>query len=518
MSNSSLLERIRDRMPAELLLDERATPHEMCADISRWLAETSEENACQALSDVLHTDVETRAGELQVAHAVLVGVIRRLQSGTPFELTEKILANFRAAYPSSIGFPGFQSLLLRCLVAANSPAALQEFATLLISNTVPDARFCLEIFSDLLKLDGKHSACLFPTLLDGMTNPQLAGFVLDYSNYVYRQGVVPSHPAKERVTELITILSTLAERLGKLQDSRPESEEESTRIGKQVTEAVSLGIPLCDALASIGDSAAIGCLNKALQVEHRRLRVEAAAALAKLEVEDAKLLLASMASEPVERLRVLRYAEELDILDRVEEEFSNIVARAEAAFVTYLAQPTQFGIAPQHVELIDQREMAWPGYEEPRNCYLFQFVYRFEMGDFTNIGIAGPLVKAIQPDLTHLAHDDIYAIFAGWHVDHPDILAIEAARTVGQDQLFLNRMLESLHSSEDYQDVVPVLLGKLLEQSALIASVERNETSGWAIVCEDSISWLPLGSPHSPLGAEDIFHLYVGRSLLRSFN
>ena len=40
-----------------------------------------------------------------------------------------------------------------------------------------------------------------------------------------------------------------------------------------------------------------------------------------------------MASDPIERLRVLHYAEELEILDEVAEEFSNIVARAEAEFV-----------------------------------------------------------------------------------------------------------------------------------------------------------------------------------------
>lgn len=518
MTNATLIDQIRSLMPSEMQREGQPTTHEWSADISRWLAETSEENASDVLSTVLTMDAADRARDIQTAHAVLVGIIRRAQSDASFEFTEKKLGIFRSAYPESVTYPGFQSLLLRCLVAADNPAALQEFAALLVSSSVPDSRFCLEIFGDLLKLDGKHSQNLFPQLLDGLTNPKLAGFVLDYANYIHRQGFVDTHPAKDRVSELIGILSTLAERLGKLQDSRPESDEDATRIGKQVTEAVSLGIPLCDALACIGDPAAIGSLNKALQVEHRRLRVEAAAALAKLEVDDAKMLLAAMAAEPVERIRVLHYVEELGILDLVDEEFSSIVARAEAEFVTYMSQPTQFGVAPQHVELIDQREMAWPGYEEPRNCYLFQFVYRFEMGDFTNIGIAGPLVKAIQPDLTHLSHDDIYAIFAGWHVEHPDILAIEADRTVGQDQIYLSRMLESLQSSEDYEDVVPVLLGKLLQQNALIASVERNDVSGWAIVSEDSISWLPLGSPQSPLGAEDVFHLFVGRSLLRSFN
>jgi len=518
MTNATLLDQIRSVIPATIQLDEQASPQHTSAQIARWIAETSEEKASNALHIVLSVANETRAEGSNIASATLVGIIRRLNANQSLELSQKILTEFQKVYPESVALPGFQSLALRTLIAANTPAGLTLFADLLVSNPAPNARLCVEIFGDLLKLDGTHTEALFPKLLDGLNNPELAAFILDYANYVFRRGMISPHPAMEKASELISLLSTLAERLGKLQDSKPESDEEATSLGKQVTEAVSLGIPLCDALACIGDVNAIGSLNKTLQVEHRRLRVEAAAALSKLGVEDARQLLAAMAAEPVERLRVLAYAEELDMIDDVDEEFSNIVARAEAEFVTYLAQPAQFGIPPQHVELVDQREQAWPGYEEPRNCYLFQFVYQFEMGEFTNIGIAGPLVRAVQPSLTGFSYDDVYAIFAGWHVDHPDILAIEAERTVGVDQVYLQRMLDSLTSSEKYQEVHPVLLGKLLDQNALVASAQRNEETGWVIVNEDSISWIPLGSPHAPLSAEDTFHLFVGRSLLRSFN
>ena len=518
MTNTSLLDLIRSQMPSDAHASEHASKQETCEGIARWITKTSEEKASLALHSVLTAKVSDRVESSSVAHAVLVGVIRRLHSGQPFHVSKKLLNEFRECYPESVLHPGYQSLLLRCLIAVDSALALSVFADLLVSHAAPDARLCVEIFGDLLKLDGVQSGALFPRLMDGLTDPRLATFVLDYANYAYREGHIPVHPGQQKTNELISLLSTLAERLGQLQDTKPESDEAAMSLGKQVTEAVSLGISLCDALACVGDTEAIGSLNKTLQVEHRRLRVEAAAALAKLGVEDAKMLLAAMAAEPVERLRVLHYAEELGILDKVDDEFSNIVARAEAEFIAYLSQPAQFGIAPQHVELLDQRELAWPGYEEPRNCYLFQFIYHFEMGDFTNIGIAGPVVKALQPDLTSLSHDDILALFAGWHVDHPDILAIEADRTVGQDQLYLARMLDSLQSSEEYSQVVPVLLAKLLEQNALIASAQRNDTTGWAIVSEDSISWVPIGSPQSPITAEDTFHLFVGRSLLRSFN
>ena len=112
-----------------------------------------------------------------------------------------------------------------------------------------DSRFYVEIFSDLLKSNGEHARVLFPQLLDGLRDPRLAPFVLDYANFAYRQHHLDFHPAADRLQELIAILSQLAERLGKIQDAKPKDDADATQLGKQVTEGVSLGISLCDALA-----------------------------------------------------------------------------------------------------------------------------------------------------------------------------------------------------------------------------------------------------------------------------
>ena len=395
---------------------------------------------------------------------------------------------------------------------------LQLFADLVAQTKVMDSRLQLEVFGDLLRAGSDVTPAIFPKLLDAIDNPTWCALVLDYANYVFRNKLVPTHPANEQFEKLNSLLSTVSERLQQLQDTPPETNEQRLELGKQVTESVAICIALCDALACIGNKKAVASLNKALQVEHRRLRVEAAAALAKLGVEDAKKVLTAMAAEPVERLRVLAYARELGVLDEVDEEFSNIVAQAEAEFVTHLAQPTQLGIAPQHIELLDQREQAWPGFEEPRNCFLFQFLYQFPSGEFTNIGIAGPVVMTFDCDLTTLAHDDIYALFAGWHVDHPDIFPTEANRVAGQDSLQLQRMLRSLTDSEEFEEAYPAILGTLLERRFLVASAMRKGENGWAMVSEDEVSWIDVGNPERPIGAGEAFYLFVGRALLRSFN
>ena len=461
------------------------------------------ETLCETHEDEWKTSVTTVA-------PMLVGVIRRgVELGNALDSLGRVCQQLD-------GCPALQTLLLRLLVSATDERATRLFAELIVDIPQLETRSYVEIFGDLLRRENRHISPLFPTILGGLEKPALASFVLDFANYAFRNKFVDHHPAADRFTELCSLLSTLSERLQKLQDDPPKTEEETVLLGKRVTESVALGIALCDALACIGNEDAVASLNKALQVEHRRLRVEAAAALAKLGVEDAKKLLTAMAAEPIERLRVLHYAEELDLIDEVDEEFSNIVARAEAEFVMFLAQPTHFGIAPQHIELVDQRELAWPGYESPRNCFLFQYVYAFPEGEFTNIGIAGPVVMAFEADLTALHQDDIYAIFAGWHVDHPDIFVTDVNRVVGEDALKLDRMRSSLVDS--FEDVTPVAFGTLFERRVLIAAAERKEENGWAIVGEDSVTWVPLGNPARPIGSAEAFHLFVGRSLLKSFN
>lgn len=521
--SSSLIERLRHLLPASSQPSTTSTARESSAMLTEWVQHASEDDASEVLRVLFSMPAKEWIEDSGDVASIVVGAIRRRVTGgsspAPVGLQDAALTTqLREIYPQLASHSALQALLLRLCIATADEASLQCFAGLLVQTGPMDPRLQLEVFGDLLRCKTAAISAVFPKLLDAINNPNWSALVLDYANYIHRNGMSQSHPAADRSSQLISLLSTLSERLQLLQDKPPESDEERIQIGKQVTESVALSIALCDALACIGDKEAIASLNKSLQVEHRRLRVEAAAALAKLGVEDAKKVLTAMAAEPIERLRVLAYAEELGVLDDVEEEFSNIVARAEAEFVMHLAQPTQIGIAPQHIELLDQREQSWPGYEEPRNCFLFQFVYQFPSGEFTNVGIAGPVVMTFESDLTVLSHDDIYAIFAGWHVQHPDIFGVEAERVAGQDEIHMQRMMRSLTESEDFDDVYPAVLGTMLERRFLIASASRKDESGWAMVSEDAVSWVSLGNPERPLGEGDAFHLFIGRALLRSFN
>src|SRR5439155_25590943 len=123
--------------------------------------------------------------------------------------------------------------------------------------------------------------------------------------------------------------------------------------------------------------------------------------------------LVALAAEPVARLRVLAYADEVGIRDKIEPQFATPEARAEAELCVWLAEPTQYGVPPTSCELVDRRRLHWPGFDDPVECFLFRFQYALTIEgegerSFSNIGIAGPVAHAFIADLGDLSPDDIY--------------------------------------------------------------------------------------------------------------
>jgi hypothetical protein len=268
--------------------------------------------------------------------------------------------------------------------------------------------------------------------LSALRSPLLAAPVLDLANFLTREKFVPRHPAADRADELIALLGEVAQSLSGLEEEPTARGDSLQELSRRVAQGVALAVSLCDALAFIGDRGAIGKLYQALAVRHRRLRTEAAAALARLGEQQGAEELIALASEPIARLRVLAYAREMGLSERIEPQYATPEARAEAELCVWLAEPTQYGVPPTTCELFDHRMQPWPGFSEPVNCYLFQFQYVLTLPEgersYSNIGIAGPLVHAFVADLGDLPPDDIYAAFAGWQAQHEEIREYDVAR------------------------------------------------------------------------------------------
>jgi hypothetical protein len=270
-------------------------------------------------------------------------------------------------------------------------------------------------------------------------------------------------------------------------------------------------------LALIGDKSAVGKLYQAMELSHRRLRAEAAAALARLGEQAGQRVLLQLAAEPVIRLRVLAYAGELGILDQVEDQFKTEAAKAEADLALWLAQPAQMGVPPSRCELVDSRQQAWPGYDEPVDCFLFRFVYEFGAAQFSNIGIAGPVTHAFAADLADLPPDDIYAAFAGWQAEHEDVYQLPVDELSDPQRVDVLRLERRLRD-EGYDAIQPHALGFFFGDKALVATATYQGQPGVAVADQLHCLWWPhRGSPR-PIDPEAAYCIYKGRKLLRAFN
>ncbi len=481
-----------------------------------WLQTADEDSVSVVLRSIVTDDRGIDRPKWPLWQHIVVQLVRR-QRAVSTTLSDADRSRIAVCYRQLDEACPARCMLLCLLTAEGSSSSLALFADLIVECPPGDVRPALEPFGDLFRADARSIESLFPRLLDGLENPCIAGLILDFCNYAMRKQLLASHPARARRSQLRALLGGVADRLGQLQEQPPTTQEELTTQGRQVNESVAIAVSLCDALSLIGDPIAIGALRKTMELEHRRLRVEAAAALARLGEEAGKQQLIQMAAEPSERLRVLAYADELEISDRIPPEHATPTARAEAELASWLSDPTQFGIPPSHIELLAERTQFWPGFDGPVACFLFRFEYPFPQDAYANIGIAGPVVCSMQPDLTGLSVEDLFAVFAGWHVEHPDVNVVDAGRLAGQEQFELHRLERTLQDA-GLADVRPQLFGTCFGQRVLVAFATRDHRSGIAIADSESHDFFPQGPSQRPLGPMEAFYLYVGRNLLASFN
>ena len=407
--------------------------------------------------------------------------------------------------------------LLTVLSSSTAKSELSSFVNLITKDPPNDSAAAAIPFFPLWAHKRLDPNRFFPSLLDGLAHLQVAAPIVDLANYMTRRGWATQHPAVSRSHQLENLLAGVTQNLQSLEKPSPQSENQLEKTHKMIQDGIALAISVCDALAWIGDSAALAKLYPVLQLGHRRLRVEAAAAIFRLGDQQGSELLADLAAEASVRPRVLAYAQELDILSQVKLEHQSPQARAEGELFAYLAQPTHLGFPPTSCELIDTRTQFWPGFEEPITCYLFQFTYQFQKMEYRNIGISGPLSHSFKADLTNLRIPEIYAIFAGWQAEHEEIQELDAGQCSTAQRAALRPYLQMLED-EGYVDIEIVQLGLFFSEQLLIATARQQQEHGVAIVGQTGIQWYPTENSPRSLGAEEVYMIHKGRRLLDSFN
>lgn len=361
---------------------------------------------------------------------------------------------------------------------------------------------------------------LFPALFQALRHPIAAAAVLDLANYLCRNSKLTPHAATPISTQLVQLLSGVVQQLSMIEDGssiKQHADLTASDIAEQVNQGVSLAVSLCDALALVGDPELSSAVFQAMNLGHRRIQVEAAAALVKLGQDAGRQRLVTLAEEPAIRIRVLKYAEELSVIDEVDVQYTTPTARAEGELALYLAQPHIMGLPPKQLELYDEAEMYWPGFDDPQTCFLFRYEYRLGDEPLMNIAIATPEVQSVAADLTHCSPEDIYALFAAEGVTHNEIFEMAANDLDSQAEIDMMRLQRRAHD-RGYEQIQLIQLGFFFGDRVLSAAATRGGVTGIVIVDAADDIWFAQENIQRPLTARDAYNIYKGRKLLATFN
>lgn len=422
---------------------------------------------------------------------------------------------YRTLHPYAV--PEGEGLLLQALSWPRTDEALTELTELLVELPPHEWTATAMGLSPLMRSDEWSVEAVFPRLLAGLQHPSTVASVLDLANFCVHRNMVDQHPAVGLEDSLTQMLGGVVGRLGLMEDDPTKFGSTPEKIQRVLGDAIAICVSLCDALGLMKYEPAIGKLHQALALRHRRVQAEAAAALARMDQEIGRERLAELAAEPIARLRVLSYADELGLSNKLDPTHTTPDAVAEAELALWLAQPQQMGIPPHSLELIDHRTLLWPSFETPQNCWLFRFQYQLAHGTWSNIGMAGPLLHAFAADLAELPVADIYAAFAGWQAEHSEIYEVPIDLCNLAQQRVAEQLMKALES-QDHTDVRPLWLGFFLNEICLVAESCVDERSGVAVTDGLETIWYPTIGRQRPLGPHEAYSIFKGRKMLRTFN
>ncbi len=374
-----------------------------------------------------------------------------------------------------------------------------------------------QVLSPLMQQDDWPVDAIFPAALDCLQYPALASPLLDLANYVYRTNRVSTHPAAQRLPMLNSLLGEVTSRLSRFEENPRSFGEDVDSVQATLGEAVALAVSLCDTVGLIRDESSIGKLNQTIELRHRRVQCEAAGSLAALGDDLGKKRLLELTADPAARLRAIHYADELGFGSLVDDHFRTEESTSEAEMALWLSQPQQMGVPPTTVEVIDSKRMLWPSFHDPVDIHLVRFEYNFGDRTYSNVGITGPVAFAMSTDVANLPLDDIYAMYAGWHAEHPEIFSV-AADQFNEAQTRAIETFQKHLAHLGYAEIKVALLGFFLDEQAGVFTAVRDGTE--CVVVTDGLETIdhPISGRMRPLSPDDLFNLYKGRKMLRTFN
>lgn len=428
------------------------------------------------------------------------------------------LENFETLYLAVAPDALLPNHLLRWLATGHDDRRIELWVRLM-GDQPPEHRPGIALsFAPLMDVGFEPASWFLDLLIDAPTrHSQIAPAVYDLCNFYFRHQLCDHHAATDRLPQLNQLLAQLCSNLTQIESGKISPNIDAQAINRQVADSVALIVALCDLFALVEYEPAVQNIITAMTLRHRRVQTESAAALARLGYPQGQTALVAMAQEPVSRLRVLAYAEELGFLDKISLELQGEISVAESKLAIWLSEAEQMGLAPTTITLVDNCEMYWPSYEHPVQCFLFRYSYGRGENAHANIGICGPLTHAFAADIRHLTPEDCYAVFAGWQTTHQEIflMNVDQADALHGSEM---RRLQSLLAEQQLDDVNIETAASFFGEIVLVATAVQDQSPGTVVVDQQDVIWVPAGNADAPLDWELALAIWRGRRLLATFN
>jgi hypothetical protein len=412
---------------------------------------------------------------------------------------------------------GMRGLALQMLAVQSEPEDLETLVELLEHHPPKKAEGLLIGLSPLFHLLNWPVDSFFPAAFRAIQHQHLAAGIIDLANFTMTKRQLKKHPGDSRRKELIELLGAIVHRLEQFEENPRVFGEDIPTIQDTLRELISLAVSLCYCAGLLGDESAIGKLNQASELRHRHLQAEAFGSLARLGADHGRKELVALAREPAARLRVIEYSKELGLDDMIHPKYMTDEAKAEAKIALWLSEPANYTTPPTKLELIDNRELFWPGYKEAQDIYLFRYHYDLGPLQVCNIAISGPVCFAFRADLADLPIEDIYAAFAGWSFEHPDVHEFDV-KTLPSFYSTVLKPLQQRLTDAGHTKIKKLKLGIFFREPILVCETHRGKLKGIAVVSRDEILWFPIRSKKHPMTALEAYCIFKGRIVLRSFN
>lgn len=446
--------------------------------------------------------------------ALLQGLARRPDFET--ELAPQSVDLIESLYRATPPAAELRGEWLGWLARGNSEACVMAWVRLLADDPPLNELAIPHAVEPLLRRGDLPETFYSQVLAGPLAHPQLAPVMIDIMNYQTRNQIVKRHPAAGHIPLLSELLRGAVRELKRIESGELPPNPSEDQMRRMVADGLALVVSLCDALGLCGHHSAESALFEASQLKHRQIQTEAAAALARLHSPAGAAQLISLAAEPVARLRVLTYAEELGLTSEIPEDYRTDLALAEGKLALWLADPQRVGVAPGQIELVEARELYWPSYEHPVLCYLFRFRYSGPESAYENFGLVGPLVHVFAEDLHWLELDDLFAAFAGWQAEHPEIYELAGPAAEQAHPELVQRTLKLLRE-RNFHELNLELVGHFFGEWIAVVAAQTDNSSGFALVNNSTIHWFG-NHEEQPVSASFAYMIYRGRRMLQAFN